>query len=84
MELTNGDAFVLDGSWSTPQESPFSGMWRSNSSGTDELPTASAQQYTSICDTNHGNHNETLYWGADPRNELLTDFVESIRTTWTL
>ena len=82
MELTNGASFVLDGSWSTPQESPFWGDAEVELVGTDGTLSADCfgQQYTSICDTNHGNHNETLYWGANPNNELLHDFVEWIRT----
>ncbi|KZN23383.1 dehydrogenase [Haladaptatus sp. R4] len=82
MELTNGAPFVLDGSWSTPQESSFWGDAEVELVGSNGTLSADCfgQRYTSICDTNHGNHNETLYWGADPNNELLNDFVEAIRT----
>ena len=82
MELTNGASFILDGSWSTPQESPFWGDAQVELVGTEGTLTADCfgQQYTHISDTNHGNHNESLYWGADPNNELLNDFVDAIRT----
>ncbi|MFB9809121.1 Gfo/Idh/MocA family protein [Haladaptatus pallidirubidus] len=80
MTLSNGASFVLDGSWSTPQKNSFWGDARVELVGTQSTLSADCfgYQYTHVKDTAHGKHNESIYWGADPNNALLRDFVASI------
>ncbi|WP_227379444.1 Gfo/Idh/MocA family protein [Haladaptatus halobius] len=81
MTLSNGASFVLDGSWSTPQKNTFWGDASVELVGTKSTLSADCfgYQYTHVKDTGHGKHNESIYWGADPNNALLRNFVTSIR-----
>ncbi|MFC6823637.1 Gfo/Idh/MocA family protein [Halopelagius fulvigenes] len=81
MTLSNGASFVLDGSWSTPQKNPFWGDASVELVGTETTLSADCfgHQYTHVSDTNQDASNEDIYWGADPNNALLQEFVASIR-----
>ncbi|WP_248906272.1 Gfo/Idh/MocA family protein [Halocatena marina] len=82
MELTGGASFLLDGSWSTPQANPFWGDAAVELIGTEKTLSADCfgHQFRHTRDTGHGKPVESVYWGADPNNALLRDFVESILT----
>ncbi|WP_224450289.1 Gfo/Idh/MocA family protein [Haloprofundus salilacus] len=81
MTLSNGASFSLDGSWSTPQKNPFWGDASVELVGSETTLSADCfgYRYSHVRDTGHGGHNESIYWGADPNNALLRDFVASIR-----
>ncbi|WP_266079980.1 Gfo/Idh/MocA family protein [Haladaptatus caseinilyticus] len=81
MTLSNGASFFLDGSWSTPQKNSFWGDGRVELVGTKSTFSADCfgDRYTHVKDTAQGMHNESIYWGADPNNALLRDFVMSIQ-----
>lgn len=81
MTLSNGASFCLDGSWSTPQKNPFWGDASLELIGTDGELSADCfgTRYERVRDTGRGNHTESVYWGADPNNALLRDFVAAVR-----
>ncbi|SFR64140.1 Gfo/Idh/MocA family protein [Halogeometricum limi] len=81
MTLSNGASFVLDGSWSTPQKNPFWGDASVELVGTTETVSGDCfgHQFDRVRDTGRGRHTESIYWGADPNNALLRDFVAAIR-----
>jgi predicted dehydrogenase len=81
MTLSNGASFVLDGSWSTPQKNSFWGDASVELVGTEQTLSADCfgYRYDRVSDTGQGRHTESIYWGADPNNALLRDFVDAIR-----
>ncbi|ELZ32616.1 dehydrogenase [Halogeometricum pallidum JCM 14848] len=86
MTLSNGASFIMDGSWSTPQKNSFWGDADVELVGTEETLAADCfgYRYDHVSDTGHGRHTESIYWGADPNNALLRDFVAAIRGESTL
>ncbi|WP_129115997.1 Gfo/Idh/MocA family protein [Halegenticoccus tardaugens] len=81
MTLSNGASFLLDGSWSTPQKNPFWGDAEVELVGSEQTLSADCfgYRYSHVRDVGHGAHNESVYWGADPNNGLLREFVDAIR-----
>ncbi|WP_101296816.1 Gfo/Idh/MocA family protein [Halegenticoccus soli] len=82
MELSDGTSFVLDGSWSTPMENTFWGDATLELIGSDDVVTADCfgQSYTCVRDTGRDKGVESVFWGADPNNALLRDFIGALET----
>ncbi len=80
MELTDGSTFVLDGSWSTPTENVFWGDARVELIGSADVMVADcfSQQYSHVRDTGQARGVKSVYWGADPNNALIRDFVTAL------
>ncbi|MFB6075174.1 MAG: Gfo/Idh/MocA family protein [Haloarculaceae archaeon] len=80
MELERGAPFVLDGSWSTPDEDPFWGDATVELVGTDDAIAADTfGQRLSHVQESRARTTESVYWGADPNVGLLRDFVVAIQ-----
>ncbi|MUV56968.1 Gfo/Idh/MocA family protein [Halogeometricum sp. CBA1124] len=81
MTLSNGASFFLDGSWSTPQKNPFWGDASVELVGTETTLSGDCfgRRYTHVSDTSKDRSNESIFWGADPNNALLREFVAAIR-----
>lgn len=80
MTLSSGASFFLDGSWSTPQKNPFWGDASVELVGTKTTLSADCfgHQYTHVSDTSQNKSTKSIFWGADPNNALLREFVASI------
>ena len=80
MELADGTQFLLDGSWSRPDEWPTWGgvtLDLVGDAGAMSVDCFGQQlDYTgSQGDTDY----ETIFWGADPNEGMLADFRDSLR-----
>jgi predicted dehydrogenase len=81
MELSGGAQFLLDGSWSRPDEWHTWGDVLLEVSGTQGTVSvdAFAQSLTHTRDAGDDPGIESVFWGTDPNEGLLADFVESVR-----
>lgn len=80
MELTDGTQFLLDGSWSRPDEWPTWGGATLEVLGRDGVVSADCFGQSLTYAGNTGDTDvEQIYWGRDPNEGLLVDFVDSIR-----
>jgi len=80
MELTDGTAFTLDGSWSKPDEYDTWGSATLKLVGTDGVVEVDCfdQTVTQTRDTGDpGIH--SVFWGPDPNRGLVEDFVAAVR-----
>jgi predicted dehydrogenase len=93
MELTDGTAFLLDGSWSTPQEWDFWGDARIELLGDDGSVAVDCfgQTFRRTRDPpGHGGRPpvdgrgdaatgiDRVYWGSDPELALIEEFVDAV------
>lgn len=76
MELTDGTQFSLDGSWSKPEQWDFWGDATVELVGDDAVLSVDCfdQTFKHTCDSV-----ESVYWGTDPNEGLIADFVDAIR-----
>lgn len=81
MELADGSQFLLDGSWSKPDE------WHTWGDATVELVGTEGtisvdcfdQTVTHTKDSGEDAGIESVFWGTDPNVKLVRDFVDAIR-----
>lgn len=81
MELTDGTQFLLDGSWSRPDEYPTWG------DATLELTCADGtvavdcfdQTLRHTADSGDQQGVNSVFWGSDPNAGLIRDFVDAVR-----
>lgn len=81
MELTDGTQFLLDGSWSRPDEWPTWGGAGLELVGDDGTVAVDCfdQTLTHVTDEGTDAGVSTAFWGSDPNAGLIEDFVESVR-----
>lgn len=80
MTLTDGTQFLLDGSWSRPDEWPTWGGATLELLGDDGVIAMDCFGQTLEYAGSRGDTDfETVYWGRDPNAGLLEDFVASVR-----
>ena len=79
MKLTDGTEFVLDGSWSKPDEWDFWGDATLRLVGTEGVVSIDCfdQKIKQTRDTDDAGI-RSLYWGSNPDEGLTADFVESV------
>ncbi|MFC6962516.1 Gfo/Idh/MocA family protein [Halocatena marina] len=79
MELTDGTEFVLDGSWSRPEEWDFWGDATLRLVGTEGVISIDCfdQKIKQTRDTNEPGI-RSLYWGSNPDEGLIEDFIEAV------
>ena len=79
MTLTDGTEFVLDGSWSKPEEWDFWGDATLRLVGTEGVISVDCfdQKIKQTCDTGDPGI-QSLYWGSDPDEGLINDFIEAV------
>ena len=81
MELTDGTAFTLDGSWSKPDEWDFWGDATLELVGTEGAIDVDCfdQTFKLTRDTGEDSGVESVYWGSDPNVGLVSDFLDAVR-----
>ncbi|ELZ32615.1 dehydrogenase [Halogeometricum pallidum JCM 14848] len=79
MQLTDGTEFVLDGSWSKPDEWDFWGDATLRLVGTEGVVSVDCfdQKIKQTRDTEEPGI-RSIYWGSNPDEGLVTDFVEAV------
>jgi predicted dehydrogenase len=82
MELTDGTAFTLDGSWSRPDEWDFWGDATLELVGTKGSIDVDCFDQTFKLTRDDGPQSgiASVYWGSDPNVGLIRDFVNAVRT----
>jgi UDP-N-acetylglucosamine 3-dehydrogenase len=80
MELDDGSPFTLDGSWDRPEAGDYWGDATLNLVGQDGELTIDCFDYTFIETRDSGERAgiSSVYWGEEPNEGLLTDFVNAI------
>jgi predicted dehydrogenase len=80
MELADGTQFLLDGSWSRPDEWPTWGGATLDVVGERGAMSVDCfgQQLDYVGSQGDVDH-ETVFWGADPNEGMLADFRDSLR-----
>jgi predicted dehydrogenase len=80
MELADGTAFTLDGSWSRPDEDAFWGDATLELVGTEDVVTVDCfdQTLRRVRDGGEDPGTDALYWGSDPDAGLVADFVDAV------
>lgn len=76
MELTDGTQFSLDGSWSRPEQWDFWGDATVELVGDDAVLSVDCFDQTL---THTRDSVQSMYWGTDPNEGLIADFVDAIR-----
>ena len=81
MELTDGTQFLLDGSWSRPEEWHFWGDAALELVGDDGTVAVDCfgQTLTHTADEGELSGANTVFWGDDPDAGLIADFVDAVR-----
>lgn len=79
MELEDGTSFLLDGSWSKPDDWRFWGDATVEFVGEDGTVSVDCFDQTTTR-TVDGEGAASLYWGYDPNAGLVDDFVTALRT----
>lgn len=81
MTLSDGTQFSLDGSWSRPDSWDFWGDATVSFIGTEATIEVDcfAQKLKHTDDTEEPGI-QSVYWGTDPNNGLIEDFVDAVRT----
>lgn len=79
MTLTDGTEFVLDGSWSKPEEWDFWGDATLRLVGTEGVMSIDCfdQKIKQTRDTEKPGV-QSIYWGSNPDKGLIEDFVEAV------
>lgn len=77
MELTDGTQFVLDGSWSKPDEWDTWGDATLRIVGTEGVISVDCFDQT-IKHTRVESGIQSLFWGSNPDKGLIRDFVEAV------
>ncbi|WP_433627552.1 Gfo/Idh/MocA family protein [Halomicrococcus sp. NG-SE-24] len=82
MELDDGTPFTLDGSWDRPDNWDYWGDATLNLVGTAGELTVDCFDYKlrETRDVGEDPGIDSVYWGELPNEELLADFVETVRT----
>lgn len=82
MELTDGTAFTLDGSWSRPDEWDFWGDATLELVGTRGSIDVDCFDQTFKLTRDNGPQTgiASVYWGSDPNVGLIRDFVDAVGT----
>ena len=79
MTLTDGTEFVLDGSWSKPDEWDFWGDATLRLVGTEGVVSIDCFDQTIKQTRDAGDPGiKSLYWGSNPDEGLVDDFVEAV------
>lgn len=81
MELADGTAFTLDGSWSRPDEWDFWGDATLELVGTEGSIDVDCfdQTFTLTRDSGERSGISSVYWGSDPNVGLVRNFVDAVR-----
>jgi predicted dehydrogenase len=80
MELTDGTAFTLDGSWSKPDEYDTWGSATLKLVGTDGVVEVDCFDQTIKQTRDTGDPGiHSVFWGPDPNRGLVEDFVAAVR-----
>ncbi len=79
MRLSDGSIFTLDGSWNRPDDWDYWGDATLNLIGTDGELTVDCFDQT-LKRTRDGTGIDKVYWGSDPNDGSLRDFVDAIES----
>ena len=80
MELTDGTAFLLDGSWSRPDNWPTWGGATLEVTGTEGAAAADCfSQYLTYTGAAKETDVRELFYGSNPNVGLVEDFVDAVR-----
>lgn len=80
MELSDGTPFSLDGSWSRPGEWDFWGDATVELVGDDAVLSVDCfdQTFKHTSEADEGGGIQSVYWGTDPNEGLIADFVDAV------